>query len=233
MDKGQMSRGRALLQEAAAIHSDSPVAVLSADAIVKRIKSDFSDGQYDSHVAQAVRDVAYQCHKFAEYEKAGELYQYILDSYPDSEHVIWAEAGIIQSDVALGNHAAAEPAIDGFIAEFKDHPAFAPTINSIEEDYYNRVFLVDGLVDEDWLRPLEMWEKVLAADPNFFYDDPDLYYFTAGCYYKLGEYEAAREYFEFTALKWPDEKMGRDAQIMLKKVEQKLKLEYTDESRGS
>ena len=67
-----------------------------------------------------------------------------------------------------------------------------------------------------------MWEKVLAAVPDFFHNDADLYYFIAGCYQNTGEYEKALEYFEFTASNWPYKKMGRDAQIMLNEVEQQL-----------
>ena len=194
---------------------------LDVPEAIDELRAQFSGSEF---IAEAVFNIAGSYYDVRKYENALELYQYTLNTFPDcrDEDVTRARAGIIRANIALDNHATAETEIDRFITDFKHHPEFTESINRIEESYYNKVFLVEGLVEEDWLRPVEMWEKVLAADPNFFYNDPDLYYFIAGCYHNLGEYESALEYFDFTALNWPDKKMGRDAQIMLNEVEQEL-----------
>jgi len=193
----------------------------NSQKVIDALLVQFSESAF---IANAVCGIADSYCDAREYEKALELYQYTLQTWPDCrvQDVILARAGIISANIGLDNHTTAETEIDDLIAEFSNHPDFPETISRIEEDYFNKVFLVKGLTEEDWLRPIWMWEKVLAADPNFFYNDPDLYYFIASCYYKLGEYESALEYFELTTLNWPDKKIGRDAQIMLSKVEQKL-----------
>jgi len=193
----------------------------NAQNVIDALLVQFSESEF---IANAVCGIAESYCDAGEYEKALELYQYTLQTRPDcrSQYVILAMAGKISANIGLENHATAETEIDELIDEFSNHPDFPETISPIEEDYFDKVFLVKGLTEEDWLRPIWMWEKVLSADANFFYNDPDLYYFIASCYHNLGEYENALEYFDFTALNWPDKKTGRDAQIMLSKVEQKL-----------
>jgi tetratricopeptide (TPR) repeat protein len=193
----------------------------NAQKVIDALLVQFSESAF---IANAVCGIADGYCDAGEYEKALELYQYTLQTRQDcrSQDVILAGAGKISANIGLDNHATAETEIDELIAEFSNHPDFPETVSRIEEDYFDKVFLVKGLTEDDWLRPIWMWEKVLSADANFFYNDPDLYYFIAGCYYKIGEYGNALEYYEFTSLNWPDKKIGRDAQIMLDKVEQKL-----------
>jgi len=71
-------------------------------------------------------------------------------------------------------------------------------------------------VRENYLRPVEIWEKVLSKFPDFFYNDPDLYYFIACCYYQLGQYKKAIEYCNLVINNWPDHKYGRrDARYLI------------------
>ncbi len=71
-------------------HGDDP----NAQAAVNRLLADFTDNPL---IARAVWDTGQYCRDLKKYEKANELYQHVLDTWPDSEHALWAEADLIKS----------------------------------------------------------------------------------------------------------------------------------------
>jgi len=142
------------------------------------------------------------------YEEAKQLYQYILDNYPDSEYLIWAKAGIIQSDIALGNDPNITEELDGLIADFVDNPGLPEALCIIGEDYGVKASELKkkGLeteADEYFRKAVSVWERVIHEFPN---SDlvPRAYYCSAGCYgHELAEYEKAIEYYQKILDNWP------------------------------
>ena len=118
-------------------------------------------------------------------------------------------------DARSENDAAVQAAIDSLIAEFKGHPKLPRAISRIQEAYYIRILEAETWVEENYLYPIEAWEKTLSAIPDFFHPSPDLYYFIACCYYQLGEYEKAIEHYIIVLDKWPDHRHAFGAQRLI------------------
>jgi len=167
----------------------------------------FAGTEYDSHIAQAVRDVAYQCHKFGRYEKAKQLYQYILDNYPDSEYVIWAKAGIIQSDIGLGNDPNITEELDKLIADFADSPGLPDRLHEIAGEYCTKGTQLQsgGVADDGYFhKAITVWEKIIQQYPDSPACLSRAYYCLGACYsHFLAEYAKAIENYQRVVDNWP------------------------------
>jgi len=144
------------------------------------------------------------------YEKANRIYNDIIQKHPESEFAEKSQwrlrKNLIFSCIDEGKDAEVEKAVDDLIANYSTDPMFGPMIDWIEEKYYNRIYYAPKLpLSEDyWRNPIKTWEKITEKFPDFFFDDPDLYWFIADCYHHLGEYEKAIEYFQKVINNFPN-----------------------------
>ena len=173
-------------------------------------------------VGQTLADVSAQLKQADTYRKNGQYHQAeqicrdIIRDYPWTTYALKAQKKLVILYILLKKQADAEAALDSLIADFADHPALPRAISNIEAGYYMRILAAESWVRENYLRPVEIWEKVLSKFPDFFYNDPDLYYFIACCYYQLGQYKKAIEYCNLVINNWPDHKYGRrDARYLI------------------
>ena len=97
----------------------------AAEAAVKKLLTNFNDNPL---VARAVWDTGQFYRELKKYEKANELYQYVIDNWPKTEHALWSQADLIKSYLALGETKAAETAVDRLLANFNDNPLIARAI---------------------------------------------------------------------------------------------------------
>ncbi len=86
-----------------------------AEAAVDRLLTDFYE---NDGIAATIYDIAYQYKRFEEYERARQLYQYVLDTWPKCPYITWSKVGLAQSNIGLGDTITAETIIDGLIAGF-------------------------------------------------------------------------------------------------------------------
>jgi len=199
IDKWAQSEHALWAQRDLAIFNISFGDLPNAQAAVDKLLADFSS---QGRIGQAVYDIAKQYHALQKYGEAGLLYQHVIDTWPDDEYAMWAQADLAKLYIDIGNDAAAQAALDSLIADFNDHPDLPRTIVHIEEQYYFEVVAAEPPPRENYLKPVKIWEKVMKKLPDFFYDDPDLYYFIADCYRHLGEYEKAIQCCRIVADKW-------------------------------
>jgi len=96
-----------------------------AEAAVNKLFTDFSG---NALIARAVHDVAQQYRGTQKYEKANELYQYVVDNWPKAEHALWAQADLIKSYLALADDPNAEAAVEKLLANFNDNPLIARAV---------------------------------------------------------------------------------------------------------
>jgi len=142
-------------------------------------------------------DVAAQNGFIENYEIANKIYHEIIQKYPKSDFVEKSQwrlrKNLIFSYIDLEKDAEVEKAVDDLIANYSEHPMFGPMIDWIEEKYYNRIYYAPKrpLSEDHWENPIKVWEKVTEKFPDFFFDDPDLYWFIADCYHHLDEDEKA------------------------------------------
>jgi len=87
----------------------------AAQVAVDKLLSDYFE---NANIAEAVFNVADTYYWFKHYEKANELYQYVLDTWPAAEHAMWAQMGLAISNIADGNDPAAEAATKNLITNF-------------------------------------------------------------------------------------------------------------------
>lgn len=73
-------------------------------------------GHHD--IAEAVDNVADGYRKVGQYEKARQWHQYVVDHWPQDEHALEAQEGVVISNIALGNQTAAQAAVDKLISDF-------------------------------------------------------------------------------------------------------------------
>jgi len=97
----------------------------NAEAAFNKLLADFSDSPL---IARAVHDVAQHYCFSRKYEKANQLYQYVIDNWPKAEHAMWAEADLIKSYLALGGAPNAEIAVDKLLTNFTDQPLIARAV---------------------------------------------------------------------------------------------------------
>jgi tetratricopeptide (TPR) repeat protein len=110
-----------------------------AEATFLELVADFSENE---HVAQAIHEIARKYHESKNYEKADQLYQYIIDNWPIDEYAMWSKNGQVMLNITLGNDAndandaVAQAIIDEQLADFSDHEYRAILVYYIAEHYH-------------------------------------------------------------------------------------------------
>ena len=177
----------------------------SAQASLNNLIADFND---HPDLPEALNEVASQYEERRRYEKARQLYQYIVDNLPESEYVILSPGGVIMADIGLGNDANAQAAIDNLIADFNDHLGLPEVVFVIGEQYYNKAFIYkkEGLDTEArgcFEKALAIWESITELPPNAVYP-AQAYLFSGECYCRLGQHQTAIGYYQKVVDDWPD-----------------------------
>jgi tetratricopeptide (TPR) repeat protein len=155
------------------------------------------------------------------YQKAIQLYQYVIDSHPDSNDLMWAKAGAARSNIALGNEAAAEAVVNELIADFNDEPNLPQAIFVIGEQYYYKAFEDPNkclkVKSEEFLnKAKDIWQRITTELPHSSSDSmAHAYYFSAVCYRQLGNYEKAAGCFQKVVDDWPNFQYAWSAQSLI------------------
>ncbi|MCX5637993.1 MAG: tetratricopeptide repeat protein, partial [Planctomycetota bacterium] len=98
---------------------------VAAEAAVKKLLTNFNDNPL---IARAVWDTGQFYRESKKYEKANELYQHVVKTWPKAEHALWAQADLIKSYLALGDDTAANTAVDRLLTNFNDNPLIARAV---------------------------------------------------------------------------------------------------------
>jgi tetratricopeptide (TPR) repeat protein len=107
------------------------------DAAEASTDSLIANFQVDERIDEAVYDVADQYNRFGRYASAKQLYQYILDTWPDCEGATWVKIGLAQSNISLGEKNTAESIIDGLVAKLNaDFPPDTDLPHMAVDGYY-------------------------------------------------------------------------------------------------
>jgi len=210
----------------------------AAEAAVKKLLTNFNDNPL---VARAIWDTAQYYRDLKKYENANELYQYVIDNWPKTEHALWSQADLIKSYLTQGNDTAAEAAVEKLLTNFNDNPLIARAI--WDTGQYYRELKKYEMANRLYKHVVEHWPKAehalwaqadliksylaLADDPNTqaavdklltnFNDNPLIaraIHDTAWEYRKLGKYEMANELDQYVIDHWP-----ADVQVMWAKMD--------------
>jgi tetratricopeptide (TPR) repeat protein len=190
----------------------------------------------DEHAAEVVHHIAYQCLTLKRYEKARELYQYVLDNWRgDDSSVIWSQTGVAMSSISLGDTEAADAAAEKLVTEFSENSHIAEEVHHLAwhcryvagdhnraVEYYE--YVLDHWPDDEkyaiWsqsglaLSYIDIGDNTgaqaaidkLVAE---FADDerlPEEVHHIAYHYREVKEYGKARVYYQYVLDNWPGSK---------------------------
>ena len=189
----------------------------SAEAGVEKLIADFS---WSEHIARAIHDTAWEYRKLANYSRANELDQYVIDRWPEDVQAMWAKMDMAKTDIALGNYATADKTVDILIADFGDQPELATAIFMLGEQYYKKAFSKERQDNSEqgkeyYRKAIGLWKRIIIELSNCSII-ADAYFYSGVCYEQLGEHAKAQEYFKQVITRWPDYKYARDAEFMIK-----------------
>jgi outer membrane protein assembly factor BamD (BamD/ComL family) len=129
----------------------------AAQAGIDKLLADFS-GNKD--IAQAVHNVAYHCQSLEKYEKAKELYSYVLSHWPEDTYAMWSQADLAKLHFKLGNDADAQAAVDRLLADFSAGKDIAEAVHGIA--YYGQSL-------GKYEKAKELYQCVLSRWPEHTY----------------------------------------------------------------
>jgi len=176
-----------------------------AQVAIDKLLTDFSGNE---RIAKAVHNVAYHCQKFKKYETANQLYQYVLDNWPEAEHAMWSQMDLAKLNIGLGNESVGQAALDKLIADFNDHPGLALALWRAAEAYYNEAFRYQSEGRDEQAK--DYFQKVITSGERILQEMPasdtaaEACYILAVCYERLGEHADAIEYYQRVVDHWPD-----------------------------
>ena len=153
-----------------------------AQANVEKLLTDFAG---DERLARYASSIAWQYLNAENYEKARDLYDYVVNSCPntDNRYTLRCRGWLVISDIALGNYQNAEDGTQKLITDFAGDERLPEYIWQIASGYSKRGEDLRGRqVYQDFLDncsnpELDIWARTIAiiadddaADPNAVYD---------------------------------------------------------------
>jgi len=206
------------------INWDKPAEAEAALQEFVRIYSNYAG------VAEAVCEVFDRYREFNP-GKAIEIFQYALDTWPESDHAMWAQAGLVQSYLVLEDKAGAQAAIEKLLTGYSEDENIADIVIYIANEYWHsnpQVLELYEYAISTWPDNKDaIWAQagliraniVLGNDLNVPEAvDELLEQFSesefiveavlsiAGGYYDVRKYENARQLYEYAISTWPDNK---------------------------
>ena len=101
----------------------------AAEGFVKML----ADYGNDSRMSVAGCLIADTYRKEGYFQKAGEVYQCTLDTWPEMHHALWCQMGLVLSDIALGNDANTLARVDQLVTRFPDDDRLPNAVNQIAD----------------------------------------------------------------------------------------------------
>jgi len=216
--KKRYEDAKSLYEYIAENHSDSDLAIKARRSVVVADILLGNDAAAQAGVDALIRDFAedpelagmlwklgnISC-EGGKYDRSAELYQYVIDNWPKTEHEMRAKTGIAKLNISLGNDAAVEATIDSLIADFNDHPTLSHALFSIAEKYFYK---------GNYRQAIDLWQLVRTDYPDCPLNH-EIPYLLATCYERLEEYPTAIEYYIEVVEQYPDSRYAYRAPYRL------------------
>lgn len=104
-----------------------------AKASLQKLAADFSNNE---QLTKAVHGIAQQCLFLEQYGNGIEVYQYLLDHWPNDEYAMWSYSGIANANISLGNEAAVQAAMGELLDKFSEDEYISAVFYDIADQYY-------------------------------------------------------------------------------------------------
>ncbi len=202
---------------------------LNVPEAVDELLQQFSESEF---IADALRSIADSYCEARKYEKAIELHQYTLQTWPDSKDAIWARAGIIRANIALGNDPIAlgndpnDQQLNELFPDFSEHPELPEAIFDVAGQYYKEAFTKENVgmtkeAEQYFQKAIILWETIPTKLPEYP-TTANAFHFAARCYERLGKYDNAIEHFETVLRDWPGYQYAWSAQFLIGRCYRRL-----------
>ncbi|MHC4475273.1 MAG: tetratricopeptide repeat protein [Planctomycetota bacterium] len=226
-----------------------------ADAAYQRLLADYSGRP---GIAEAVDHVADEYRRLESYETARELHRHVVANWPQAEHAVESQRGVVLTSILLGEPAEAETAIEELLSTFAQHKNMARAIDHLADDlrelgdYTKARDLYQYVVDH---RPQEQRSvhaqggvaraSILLGDKGAaqtaidklvadFAGNPHLpkvLYTVSQEYEKAKKFDEARGVYQLVAQQHPETKYGMKGQLDARKVDILPLVESGDDSK--
>ncbi len=199
-----------------------------AEEALQKLRADFSGHEA---IATAITYVADTYRKSEKHQKACEIYQNVVDNWPQDEHGMWSQMGLTISNICLGNDNAAETALEQLRTEYSGHKLISKAACLIADEYrklekYEKACEHYQYVVSTWPdAEAALWSQMGLASSSVLLGDYDAAgaaidklhadfsrderMATAACliadeYRKLEKHEKACEHYQYVVSNWPD-----------------------------
>jgi len=197
----------------------------------------------------AIYDIAAEYERLKKYPKAKELYQQVIQQYPGTAQAAEAALDVPKADILAliksGRAAAAQQAIDSFIARFSSSVYIVAALNDIAYQWrryknYSKAIELYQYVADTWPNSSDaMWAQMglaksnveagnfdaarpafagLLANYSAHPDLPTAIHYIARRYRKEKKYQEAKELYQQIIQRYPDTSYSSDAQIEIAKM---------------
>jgi len=99
----------------------------NAVAAVEKLVGDYSASKGIVKVVDNVAD-AYR-------EAAREVYEYIVNTWPDAEHAVDSQRGVVRTSLLLGDEAYIESSVQRLLGQFGENPKIAEVLDHLGDDF--------------------------------------------------------------------------------------------------
>jgi TolA-binding protein len=131
----------------------------AARAAVEKLIDRFSG---DPKIGEAVYRIAEEYYGLADFKKAIEYYQLILDNWPESEYAIWGQEGVVLSNICLDNLHGAQTAIEKLVADFNNNSALPEALYGIARRFDD---------SRKYEQAAGVYQQIIQQYPNSSYAD--------------------------------------------------------------
>ncbi|NIT58704.1 MAG: tetratricopeptide repeat protein [Aliifodinibius sp.] len=200
----------------------------NAEAALQQLLTDFSEHEA---IAIAVTHVADTYRNLQKHQNACEIYNYVVNNWPDDEHGMWSQMGLVISNISLGNNEVAETAFDKLRTDYAGYQHLSRAVCLVADTY--RKLEKHEKACERYQYALTNWPDAEFAiwsqmgltisnirlrnfdDADFtadklcadFSEDkrvPIAVCMVADEYRKFKKYETARDHYQYVIDNWPD-----------------------------
>jgi len=176
----------------------------AADAASNKLLAAFSQ---QPTLLKEIYQVASAYDRAGRYDKAGQLYQYVIDNQSNTEDAIWAKASTAKLNILLGNEATVKAALDILVADFNYQQDLPRAILFAGEQYYKEGLSKEseGLADQArdrFEKAVEIWDRLINELPDSTLV-AEACCWAGDCYFKLGKHEESIRRFQKVVDNYP------------------------------
>jgi len=192
----------------------------NADKAVRKLANDFINfpGQWN-----AIRRVVDMYRDQGRHDKAVGLCQYLIETYPnDTDRINWRKMVAILH-INMNEDDKVTKMLGQIIIDFNDSPQLPKAVFQIGEEYYEKALKKGNTgANNCFSKALMVWAKIIEGMPASAERRAIVYFYSAVCYEKLGDYARAGEHYEKVSETCPSYGFAWNAQFMVARCYEKL-----------